>query len=54
MPVFDNTVLSSLAGWAQGWRRRRRRRVGERIMNDLPRHLQDDIGWEPPARNRRM
>lgn len=31
----------------------RRRRLGQQIMNDLPPHLQRDIGWDPWARQLR-
>lgn len=52
MTTIHHTITSAIARWAVGIQRRRRRRVGERIMNDLPPSLQRDIGWDPVSRTR--
>lgn len=41
-----------LARWIDGARQRYRRRMGERIMSELPPELQRDIGWKPSVRLR--
>lgn len=48
------SISRTIARWATHFHQRRRRKLGERIMNDLPLSLQRDIGWEPtgPARRR--
>ncbi|WEX09761.1 hypothetical protein [Chelativorans sp. AA-79] len=54
MIATRNPIGRTLERWAMAYRQRRRRRLGERIMNDLPASLQRDIGWSPtgPARHR--
>ncbi len=39
-------VVTMVAGWIGGFRQRRRGRLGERIMNDLPTRLQRDVDWD--------
>jgi hypothetical protein len=50
MTALRNPISSALVRWVDTIRQRRRRRIGERIMNSLPPSLQDDIGWRPSRR----
>jgi hypothetical protein len=50
MTALRNPISSALVRWVDIIRQRRRRRLGERIMNSLPPHMQDDIGWAPSRR----
>ena len=42
--------ISRLGQWVQRMETRRRRKLSERIMNELPLSLQRDVGWEPMRR----
>jgi len=48
------SISRAIQRWAMSLQARRRRRLGERIMSELPTRMQRDIGWEPmgPMRNR--
>ena len=46
------SIARTINRWADGNARRRRRKLGERMMNDLPPSLQRDIGWDPAKRTR--
>ncbi|WP_156936765.1 hypothetical protein [Chelativorans sp. J32] len=54
MVTVRNPITRALGRWTEAYRLRRRRKIGERIMNELPHNLQRDIGWVPggPARGR--
>ncbi|MCT8999257.1 hypothetical protein [Chelativorans intermedius] len=54
MNTERNTISHVVERWFGAYMRRRRRKMGERIMNELPPSLQRDIGWQPtgPARRR--
>lgn len=54
MAIVGQSVLRVMVRFAEFLRQRRRRRIGERIMNDLPPSLQKDIGWEPTRPPRRV
>jgi len=47
MVVARNSITRTLERWTETYRQRKRRRFGERIMNELPPNLQRDIGWTP-------
>ncbi|WP_159587576.1 hypothetical protein [Chelativorans xinjiangense] len=54
MTATRYSISRTVHRWASAYRRCRRRKLTERIMNDLPPSLQRDIGWQPtgPTRQR--
>ena len=54
MTAIRYSISRTIERWAMTFQARRRRKLGERIMNELPTRMQRDIGWEPtgPARHR--
>ncbi|WP_309082687.1 hypothetical protein [Chelativorans sp.] len=53
MTAIRHSLARTLGRWASSLQQRRRRKLAERIMNDLPQELQRDIGWAPAGPRRR-
>jgi len=53
MITARNPITRAVERWTETYRHRRRRKIGERIMNELPLRLQRDVGWEPGGPTRR-